>query len=231
MRIWYWLISVVICLPVMFIGACAEVPPPRVVFEDPITAIRLQVDTRASAEHSHPAEVTAGQMVAVLKGVTVVSRRGGLIANIVTGAAQGEPAFLADEIFALAPALSQALSMARPNELVTFYRRFSDANTALAVTSGGLFVQDQYLYFILANNRNSPLDAININYVYDYDPINDPLQPITRNSFRASFDPGFVLVRDEDRRPWPYVDPGRVVVIDLTLLAKDSESHAPPPSH
>lgn len=167
-------------------------------------------------------------MVTVLKGMKVLSRRGGVIANIIVGADQGEPAFLAHEVFALAPALSNALAEAKPNELVTFYRRFSDANTALAVTSGGLFVQDHYLYFILANNRNSPLDAININYVYDYDPINDPLQPITRNSFRASFEPGFVLVREEDHRPWPYVDPGRVLVIDLNLLAKDSQSHAPP---
>lgn len=211
-----WVGSVLVALLVLAEG-CASSPPPRELYRDSLTSIRLEVDERRNGEHGHPARVSTEQMAAVLNGVRVISRKG-MIGSMVMGEAQAAAAFSPMEIQALAPQLSHALAQAKPEELVTFYRRYTDVSVGLAVTSGGLFVQDQHLYFILANDRTLPSDSININMMYEIDPVDNPLQPISRNSFRASFVPSYVLVPPDERRPWPYIDEGRILAVDLKLL-------------
>ena len=55
---------------------CSSPPPPRTSYQDPITSIRLYVDERAGAGHSHPGQVSADQMARVLTGIRVVPRSG-----------------------------------------------------------------------------------------------------------------------------------------------------------
>lgn len=207
---------------------CSSPPPPRTSYQDPITSIRLYVDERAGTGHSHPGQITADQMARVLSGIRVVPRTG-FIGSLITGQTQANPAFSSNEIQILAPRLSRALTEATPQELVTFYRRFSDASVGLAITSGGMFVQDSHLFVVLANNRTLPTDGMNQNMVTDFDPIDSPLIPISRTSFRVEFTPPTALIPADQRQSWPYIDEGRILAIDLQQLDRDKKSTPPVP--
>lgn len=202
---------------------CTTPPPPRTSYQDPVTAIRLYVDEHAQSGHQHPADISSEQIAKVLGGLRVVPRSG-FIGSLITGQAQASPAFSSTEIQALAPRLSRALTEARPDELVTFYRRFSDASTGLAITSGGMFVQDGYLVVVLANNRTLPTDGMNLDMVTAFDPIDSPLIPIARTSFRLEFAHPSALAAPDKRPSWPYIDEGRILAIDLRRLYAESKS-------
>lgn len=222
-----------VILPLLLAAAaqfgCTTPPPPRTSYQDPITAIRLYVDDRAQSGHQHPAHVSAEQMAKVLGGLRVVPRSG-FIGSLISGQAQAKPAFASVEIQALAPKLSRALSEAKPDELVTFYRRFSDSGTGLAITSGGMFIQDGYLVVVLANDRTLPTDGMNQNMVTDFDPVDSPLIPISRTSFRVEFAHPSALAAPDKRPSWPYIDEGRILAIDLRRLSADPKSSAAPPA-
>ncbi len=196
---------------------CSSPPPPRTSYQDPITSIRLYIDERTGAGHTHPGHVSADQMARVLGGMRVVPRSG-YISSLITGQPQANPAFSSGEIQILAPKLSRALAEATAQEVVTFYRRFTDASVGLAITSGGLFMQGSHLFVILANNRNLPTEGMNQNIVTDFDPIDSPLIPISRTSFRVEFTPGTAVVPPGQRQSWPYIDEGRILAIDLQQL-------------
>ncbi len=206
---------------------CSSPPPPRTSYQDPITSIRLYVDTRADAVYSHPAHVTADQLARALSGMRIVPRSG-YISSLITGQPQANPAFSSSEIRSLAPRLSRALAEATPQEVVTFYRRFTNASVGLAITSGGMFVQGGHLFVILANNRNLPTEGMNQNMVTEFDPIDSPLIPISRTSFRVEFTPATAIVPADQRQSWPYIDEGRILAIDLQQLNHDLSSTPPP---
>src|SRR5690606_3227266 len=183
----------------------------------------------AQSGHQHPADISSEQMAKVLGGLRVVPRTG-FIGSLITGQAQAKPAFASIEIQALAPRLSRALAEAKPDELVTFYRRFSDAGTGLAITSGGMFVQDGYLVVVLANDRTLPTDGMNQNMVTDFDPVDSPLVPISRTSFRVEFAHPSALAAPDKRPSWPYIDEGRILAIDLRRLSTEPKSPAVHPA-
>ena len=205
---------------------CSSPPPPRTSYQDPITSIRLYLDERAGAGHTHPGQVPPDQMARVLSGIRVVPRSG-YISSLITGQPQANPAFSSSEIQILAPKLSRALAEATAQEVVTFYRRFTDASIGLGITSGGIFVQGSHLFVILANNRNLPTEGMNQNMVTDFDPIDSPLIPISRTSFRVEFTPAIAVVPPGQRQSWPYIDDGRILAIDLQQLTGDQKA-APP---
>lgn len=205
---------------------CTTDPTPRAVYQDSATSVRIQVDRRAGPGHSHPAQISPDVIQHVLNGVRVQSRKA-LVPSIVTGEAPLVPAFSQEERIALAPHLSQALARARPEELVTFYRRISNASVGLAITSGGLFVHGQHLYVILANDRTLPSEGLHGVVVSEIDPIDSPLLPISRKSFRATFEPATSIVPEDERWAWFYIDEGRVVVLDLVQVDRDIKAGLP----
>ena len=219
------LVSILGVLVLLSIG-CATAPPPRTVYQDNATAIRLQLDPKAGTGHSHPAHVSLDELRHILAGVRIQSRSS-FIPSILTGDASLAAAFSREEEIFLARHLSEALAEAKPDELVTFYRRVTTATVGLAITSGGLFVHNQHLYVILANNRTLPSDGMSQSIVSEIDPVENPLLPISRTSFRVSFVPTTSMVPEDERWPWPYIDPGRLMVIDLLQLARDMKLHAP----
>lgn len=216
----------VLALSGLVVVGCAGSPPPRPIYEDTITSVRLQVDERTSTPHTHPAQISAEQMAAILNRVRVVPRKG-FVQTIIGGQSQASPAFSQMEAHALAAPISRALAEAKPEEMVTFYRRFSDQSVGLAMTSGGLFVQDGQLYFILANNRNQPTDGMNENSVSAIDPLQSPLLPISRTAFRIAYPSATAVIPADERRPWPYVDEGRVLTLDLAQLARELKPTEP----
>jgi hypothetical protein len=210
-------------LCILALVGCTSAPPPRTLYHDQTTLIRLQVDERAPSVHTHPAQIGADEIAEVLRGIRVIARKG-MVWSFVAGAPQANPAFSPGEIQSLSPKLSRALAQAKPEELVTFYHRVSDANLGLGITSGGLFVQDTHLYVVLANNRTMPSEGMSENRVYEIDPVDSPLLPISRSSFRVAFAPATAAVPSDEWQAWPYVDQGRIVVIDLAQLARDIKS-------
>ncbi|MGH7232017.1 MAG: hypothetical protein ACREJU_11765 [Nitrospiraceae bacterium] len=205
------------------IHGCTSAPPPRLVYQDPITLVKLQFDRHANGGHTHPVKISHEQMTRVLSGIRVKAREG-MIPSVIMGRGDWNPAFSAIEIQTLTPQLTQALELAKPEELATFYRRISDASVGLAVTSGGLFVEGNQLFFILANNRTLPSEALNQNMIYEIDPIDSPLLPINRarTGFKVSFSPSAAIVPPDAHPRWQYIDEGRIVVIDLGGLAREA---------
>jgi hypothetical protein len=207
---------------------CTTAPPPRAVYHDPTTALAIQQDSKAGPGHNHPAQISPEVIQQILDGVRIQSRKAFLVPSLITGGPQFASAFSKDEQTTLAPHLSRALAEAKPEELVTFYRRVSTPTIGLAITSGGLFVHDKYLYVILANARTLPSESMREGLTYEIDPVDNPLLPISRTSFRATFVPATSMVPEDEHWVWPYIDQGRVVVIDLVQLGRDMRSPAPP---
>lgn len=203
----------------LLLPGCAGLPQSRQVYQDPITSVRLHVDKRARNGHSHPARITTEQITQVLSGLRVVPRQG-VMSPITMGNTQESPAFSTIEIQRLASQLSRAIEQARPEELVTFYRRVADSSVGLAITSGGFFVRQTHLYVVLANQRTLPSAGMNQNIVAEIDPIDSPLLPIDRSAFRVTFTPALAVVPADEHESWSYIDEGRVVVIDLIQLSR-----------
>ncbi len=209
-------------------ASCGSAPPSRPVYQDPITSIRVQEDSQAGLGHSHPAKIPPEQMALLLSGIRVQPRQN-VVSSIVSGEAERTAAFSPAEMKTLAVELPKALEQARPNELVTFYRRVSDASIGLGYTTGGLFLNDAYLYFILANHRTMPSSVLGQAMTYELDPVDSPLLPLNRGGFSVSFSPVIAQVPDYAHQPWRYVDEGRLVVIDLRRIPVEVKPSSPGP--
>lgn len=185
--------------------------------------IELRVDPQAGIGHSHPATLTIEHMTHILSGIRVQKERDA-VHRLLAGEAEAGSAFNAEEVWALAPHLVTALAEAKPGELVTFYRRFSNGSTGLAYTTGGLFMRVKYLYVILANYRQLPSDAMSLGIpAYEIDPVDDPLLPLRRGGYSVSFVPQEAEVHPvKGQWQWNFPDPGKVVIIDPALLRSNS---------
>ena len=209
-------------------SACVSAPAPRPVYRDGRTVVELRTDRQAGSGHSHPAVVLPEQMVRILAGIRVHKNRYA-VHRLIAGESEATPAFNAEEASALAPQLVKALEAATPSELVTFYRRFSDASTGLAFTTGGLFVRDGQMYVILANYRQSPADTMGIGIpAYEIDPVDDPLLSLRRANYSVSFVPREAEVHSvKGQWVWEFPDPGKIVIVilDLVLRSPSDPSH------
>lgn len=216
------LFAVLGCLVLGSLVACESIPAPRLAYQDQTTVVQLRNDPQAGSGHSHPSKVTVGRMTQVLRGVRV-QRRGDPILGLMTGKSEELPAFSSAEIQTLAAALSQALGAASPYEMVTFYRRNSEANGGIGSTSGGLFMEGHQLYFVLANFRNRPSDVMSQAVSYEFDPMADPLMSLRARSFSITFSHAGALVPSDEPLVWKYVDPGKFVVVDLDRLPPEQD--------
>lgn len=200
--------------------SCATSPPPIVVYQDAQTSVRLIFDPESGSGHSHPASVTPEQMAMVLRGLRVRGR------DVVGGFglfsdAAGASVFSSRDVVLLAPKLSEALKKASPKDLATFYVVAPDSNLGAVVTSGGLFVRKDRLYFILANARTSP-GSVQYENTYTPDLRDQPLLPIARFKFTADFSPNEVRIPHAQAKREDgyerYLDESKMLVLDLSRL-------------
>jgi hypothetical protein len=207
------------------LSSCALSPHPHVVYEDGRTVVGLQADRQAGAGHSHPAKLTIEQAAKILLGLRVTKDRYAAH-RLFAGEADSQAAFKGEEALALAPHVAKAFEAAKPDELVTFYRRISDASTGLAYTTGGLFKRGDYLYLVLANCRQEPADTMSrITPGYEIDPIDEPLLPLRRAGYTVSFVPSEAEVHPvEEQWRWNFPDPRKIVIVNLTLALRSLES-------
>lgn len=224
-------------LPLLFsflLIGCADGVKVRSLHEDNRTSIRLQTDREVGTGHNHPTTISPGDMARILGGLHVVEQRY-TVHELLAGSAPELAAFNTDEVRVLAPLLSQALSKATPREIVTFYRRYTSDAVGLAYTTGGLFVHDGNIHFVLANYRQPPSDVMRRGIpAYEMDPIEDPLQSLLRGKYEIMFQPQEAEVHPaKGDWTWPYSDPGKVVIINVVLATsshRENFNRIPAPS-
>lgn len=169
----------ILTLGVLLLGlagaGCSSSPAAKLVYQDRSSRVELRVDELANRGHSHPAKLTPAQVKDILDGVLVRPRREP-VSGLILGEPEAVPAFTTGESYHLSTPISAALATASPAELVTFYRRVSDAQIGLGYTTGGIFVQNGLVYIVLANYRVKPSDGMVRDVpMYPFDPIETPL--------------------------------------------------------
>jgi len=214
----------------LLIAGCAHEPPPIVIHEEPSLSIWLTFDPEVSPSgHSHPATFTPQQMEKVLGGILVAHRDQvfGEAREFIIKNPETTPAFAPGQIKIMAPLLAEAFKKASPVDMVTFYWLAGDKDRGKLVTSGGLFLQDRRLYFILANLRTSPSTKI-YETTYEIETRDTPLLPVARFLYFAGFRPhdawipiGQVRRNDGYER---YMDESKLIVIDLDRLFAGTEA-------
>jgi hypothetical protein len=205
-------------------SGCATQPKPAVIYESPRLAVTVRADPQAGRGHDHPATISTEVMAKILKGIRITKRDplgvGGLLSD-----EEARPAFSPSEIAGLVPHLIEGLSKALPKDLVTFYLSTTEPGLGKVVTSGGLFVESGRLYLILVNARTPPSAGPFEGTAYELDSRDDPLFSIARYRFAVAFMPSEAMISHaqigegiHDR----YVDPAKLVVIDLARLTVSS---------
>ena len=208
----------------VLLAACVTEPAPIVIYEDKYDSVWIKYDPRAKgAGHDHPASFTPEQMVKVLEGI-LVADRSQIVGTIKGDETEWTPAFTPMQIRDLASRLTEALRKASTRDLVTFYLTILDREHGKLVTSGGLFVRNERLYFILANFRTMPSSKI-YETTYEIDVRDEPLLPMARFQFALGFRPKEVWipngqVRGKDGYEW-YMDESKMVIVDLKRLFPD----------
>jgi hypothetical protein len=202
------------------LGACA-IPaiPARIVYENPTDFVRLEADPYAFHEitqtlHSHPADIEVEEMARLLKGFSVQEYRN-VLQQLFGGKAELEPVFRDEEIAWLAPRLSQALAAARPDERAAFYISYPQTSIKREITSGGLYVHNGRLHFILGNYRIVyGIPAYGMVYDRRY-----PVSPTAAKGFNLFFNPAEAV--EKQKSTWWEMLSGRKkdeVVINLHKL-------------
>ena len=184
-------------LVILLAGCALPHVPSRVIYEDPINFVRLELDSTVLPEwppsaHSHPLIMSAEELAGILQGFQVREHRIG-VQVMLAGDAPWEPAFSQDEIALLAPRLSDALAHAKPDERIAYYLSRPQTSIKREITSGGLYIQEEYLHFILGNRRIIyGIPAYGMVYDRRY-----PMMPTAAKGFDLLFEPAEAVVKRE----------------------------------
>lgn len=186
-----FLLGVVLLFP---LAACQTRPVQTVtIHDDPSRFVRLEVDPTVGRSHSHPADITADEMIAVLSGV-MIEEPPSLMPSFLRK--DEEPrrhsAFNEAEVNFFAPLFVEGLRKATSEEIVTFGQT-SEKSTlidkVLFVTSGGMFVHRDELHLILGNYRSETGYAPDPGIAVKLDGRSTPLQPIAPQRIKLYFEP------------------------------------------
>ncbi len=178
-------------------GCAIPQVPSRPVYEDPVNFIRLErdpyvLDEAPYTKHNHPYQISAGDLERILRGISVKQRRIGPVVWV-AGEATPEQAFNEQELGLLAPKLAEALSRAQYNERVTFYMSLPQTSIKRVITSGGLYLRDQRLHFLLGNHRIVyGIPAYGMVYDRRY-----PMRPTAAKGFDLLFQPADAVIKEE----------------------------------
>lgn len=148
-------------LPVLFsviigivVVACADAHvAARSVFENLDTAVRLEVV--GGGGNSHPAVFTEDQIRVLLTSISA-RKKVGLLQSFL-GKPGAPRLFDEADLQALVAPIRNALSIAAPNEAITFYREYRSGTGRIEVTTGSLFVRGDTVSLSVANLRHPVL--------------------------------------------------------------------------
>ncbi|NGZ94884.1 MAG: hypothetical protein CV089_01910 [Nitrospira sp. WS110] len=170
------------------------------IYEDQSLIVRLAVNQTVGGGHSHPAIVEVDEMSSFLSGV-IIEEPTSLVPPLPLPGQRNEPprhpAFTPAEIDVLAPLLVKGLHSAKPEEIVTFYWITQQPPPNDQVTSGGVFVEDDALHFILGNYRSPTRFPPDAETMQSLDGRSTPLQPLVPQEASLTFHPATALVASE----------------------------------
>ncbi len=212
-----------IAVAAIVFGACVGGPAPIVIHEERDLSVWLKFDPTSGFGHDHPVQISTAHMAAVLGGLRVLPRSA--IGGLKASDERGDAVFVPSEVTRLAPLLSQALAKASSKDIATFYQRGGDRSTGPLITSGGMAWRNQALYIMLANARTSPATRL-YETSHEVDTRDDPLLPIARYNFSVRFEPQ-EAEKPKGQAGDRYVDPAKVVVVDLGKLPGSQGSARP----
>lgn len=224
--------SVVVSASILVSGCAIPQVPSRTAYEDPVNFVRLETDPDVLPEwppshFNHPASFTPEQLRRILLGLTVKERRLG-VQEWFEGPARRLPAFRDEEAGFLAPRLAEALARAKPNERVSYYLSYPQTSIKRVITTGGLYVKDTELHFILGNWQIVyGIPAYGMIYDRRY-----PMSPTAAKGFELFFDLDEAVIPQESSL-WDRLlaNEKDELVIDLTrvfpgtLVSRPSSIH------
>lgn len=137
---------------------CASVSPvpEMVIYKSGLNQVHLEKDPD-SVSNSHPATLTQSEVGALLRGVRVWKQRN-LIHRLYAGESERTRGFRNEEVKVLAPALSNALELAAPDQRVYFHLSHVTEYGEEETTSGWVSLRGHLLYLSLSeiHDRHSP---------------------------------------------------------------------------
>jgi hypothetical protein len=186
------------CSLAALVAGCA-IPqvPSRVVYEDPVNYVRLETDQNVLPEwppsyFAHPATLNEQEVRNILKALTVQEHRVRL-QKWFLGEAPRVPVFRDEEITLLVPQISEALTLARENERVTFYLSQPQTSIKRVITSGGLYIKGTELHVILGNWQIVyGIPAYGMIYDRRY-----PMSPTAAKGFELHFEKESAVIRQK----------------------------------
>ncbi|MDA0739927.1 MAG: hypothetical protein O2999_05735 [Nitrospirae bacterium] len=179
-------------------------------------------EKEVQVQHNHPMEWSEADLHTILTRL-LVQGQGGIMDPL----KQPRAVFSPDNISLLIPALRETFKAARSSDWVVFALWDSSPESqALEVTSGGMFLQNQRLHFILSNHRErvsseqDGIKGIRRNPLYS-------LRDIKKG--KLSFDPTRYMIDSRDN--WMaggYDAPASELVLDLKSLLAQNNLLRPP---
>ena len=205
----------------LFLSACAiPIVPYRAVYEDPVNYVRLEADGSVLPEwppsqHLHPKVMRVEDVSRILGGISVKEHRIWL-QRWLQGEAPLVPAFRPEELALLSQQIAVALAEARQDERVTFYLSQPQTSVKRIITTGGLYVHDTELHFILGNWQ--VLYGIpTYGMIYDR---RYPMRPTAAKGFDLFFEPGeATIARRHSLWDTLLANTDDELVIDLTKVS------------
>jgi hypothetical protein len=175
-------------------GCAIPMVPYRAVYEDPVNYVRLEVDDSVLQEwppsaHAHPKVMRAEDVARILGGISVKEHRIWL-QKWLQGEAPLIPAFRPEEITLLSRQIVEAFVLAQPDERVTFYLSQPQTSVKRIITTGGVYLHDTELHFILGNWQ-VVYGIPTYGMIYDR---RYPMRPTAAKGFNLFFDPSEATV-------------------------------------
>ena len=175
------------------LAACQTRPFQTVIlYDDPSRFVRLEVDPTVGGNHSHPADITTDEIIAILSGVMIEEPFSFMPSLRKDEEPRRHSAFNEAEISFFAPFFAEGLRKATSEEIVTFHQA-SQKDTlidkVMFVTSGGMFIHGDELHLILSNYRSETGYAPDPGIGAKLDGRSTPLQPIAPQRTKVYFEP------------------------------------------
>jgi len=167
------------------------------IYESPGRVVKLQAvpDANNGKGFSHPAYIDQEKLAAVMRGLQVEIHNAVLSVPFHRGSgiSKRQRVFSNREITFFAPLFAKGLAQATPEELVTFFETADISDLDQLTTSGGLFVKEDEIHFLLSNHAvKTRIWQDNEQYVAPYHL--RPMEPIDPQPGRLVFDPLHLMV-------------------------------------
>lgn len=212
-------LSTVLSALILFAGCAIPHVPSRIVYEDPVNYVRLEVDKTVLPEwpqghFSHPATLEKELLRTILSNLKVQEHRI-TPQRWLQGEAPLVPVFTEEELTLLSAQLANGLAQAQYNERVTFYLSQPLTFMRRTITSGGMYVRGKELHLLLGNWRIIyGVPAYGMIYDRRY-----PMRPTAAKGFNLFFKPAdAVVAQDGSFIDDLFANTRDELVIDLTKI-------------